>query len=227
MKQIHHAKEFFDKKIGDANDPRLTLFNDMLAFMDAVAVNDYEKADDAMQRIIRDSRGGLYNEVGKVTRKLHDAIMGFKEGIDPKIREIATSDMPNAVDRLQFVIAETEDAANKTMGIVEKYILTMNTFGDHIEQIEKPPETAHYLKQFKSDLEDDLTTILTTQSFQDLTGQNIKKVIQLVTDIENELVKLITTFGDVKLETDAAVPTTAPERVSQTDVDDLLKELGF
>jgi chemotaxis protein CheZ len=71
-----------------------------------------------------------------------------------------------------------------------------------------------------------MTTILTTQSFQDLTGQTIKKVIQLVTDIETELVKLIATFG-VKIEAGAAVPVAVVEKVNQADVDDLLKEFGF
>jgi chemotaxis protein CheZ len=227
VEQTHNAKQFFDKKISDANDPRLMLFNDMVAFMDAISINDHEKADAAIQRIARESREGLYQEVGKVTRKLHDSIRNFKESIDPKIKALATSDMPNAVDKLQFVIAETENAANKTMGIVEKHMLGLDTLGDHIKKIEQPAESVRYLSSFKNELEDDLVTILTTQQFQDLTGQTIKKVITLVGEIEGELVKLVTTFGDVKPESGTATPTETSETVSQSDVDDLLKELGF
>ncbi len=83
-----------------------------------------------------------------------------------------------------------------------------------------------YLKKFKGDIEDDLTEILTTQSFQDLTGQTIKKVIKLVGDIEEELVKLIATFG-VKMEPGLRAEMTNPEKVSQEDVNDLLKDFGF
>ena len=227
MKQNGDAREFFDKKIGDINDPRLVLFNDLVAFMDAIAVSDYDTADAAMQGIVRNSRGGLYNEVGKVTRTLHDAVRGFRDGIDPKIRDLATSDMPDAADKLQFVIAETEHAASKTMAIVEKYIHTMAGLGDHIRRIEGPPETIHYLKKFKGEFEDDLTAILTAQQFQDLTGQTIRKVIALVADIEHELVKLITTFSDGMLDGVAVAPAGTPELVSQSDVDDLLKEFGF
>jgi len=227
VKQTGDAREFFDKKIGDANDPRLVLFNDLVAFMDAVSISDYDSAEGAMQRIVKNSRGGLYNEVGKVTRRLHDAVWGFREGIDPKIRELAASDMPDAVDKLQFVIAETEHAANKTMGIVEKYIQTMEGFSDHIGRIEGPPETVRYLQNFRCEFEDDLTAILTAQQFQDLTGQTIKKVIALVAEIEHELVKLITTFSDGTPDAVAAAPIGAPELVSQSDVDDLLKEFGF
>jgi chemotaxis protein CheZ len=109
---------------------------------------------------------------------------------------------------------------------VEKYTLRMDELGAHIRQIQGPPETIAYLKSFKNGLEDDLTEILTTQSFQDLTGQTIKKVITLVNDIEAELVRLITSFG-VKIESGSAQPVAVAEKVSQSDVDDLLKELGF
>lgn len=229
MSQIKNAKEFFDKKRGNANDPRDALFNHIVQFMDAIAANDHGQADEAVQNIIRDSQGGLYKEVGKVTRKLHDSIKNFKDGIDPKIRALAINDMPSAVDKLEYVIAKTEDAANKTMAIVDKYLLAMDSLGDHIKRVDGPAETTVFLERFKSELEQDLITILTTQQFQDLTGQNIKKVITLVAEIEHELIKLITTFGDINPPDSAiaAVPVEQPETVSQAGIDDLLKELGF
>ena len=134
--------------------------------------------------------------------------------------------MPNAVDQLRFVIDKTEEAANKTMGIVEKYIMGMDELSGHIRKLKEPEETIAYLKSFKNGLEDDLTEILTTQSFQDLTGQTIKKVISLVGDIEEELVQLISSFG-VKIETGARAEIVQAEKVSQSGVDDLLKDFGF
>ena len=227
VKEVHNAKEFFEKRITNASDPRIALFNDMVEFMEAISNSDYEKADGAIQRIIRDNQGDLFKEVGKVTRKLHDAIRSFKEAIDPKIKEIAVTDMPNAVDKLQFVITKTEEAANRTMGIVEKYILTMDTLDQHIGKLKGPAESVKYVKEFKGDLEDDLTTVLTTQSFQDLTGQTIKKVITLVGDIESELVKLVATFGGKVESCSEEVIDEVQEKVTQSDVDDLLKNFGF
>lgn len=228
VKELHDAKQFFEKRIGsDGNDPRLALFNEMMEFMEAIAANDYEKADTVMQGIIKESQGDLYREVGKVTRKLHDALKSFRDSIDPKLKEIATNDMPNALDKLQFVIKSTEDAANKTMGICEKYISSMDTFNGHIQKIQKPADTINYLKNFQSELDDDMTTILTTQGFQDLTGQTIKKVIDLVQNLEREMVELITTFG-VKLDSvGGPSPEVVSEKISQSDVDDLLKDFGF
>ncbi|MFQ3574673.1 MAG: protein phosphatase CheZ [Thermodesulfovibrionales bacterium] len=227
IKEIKDAKGFFEKKGIDPNDPRYALFDDMINFMDAISTSDYEKADNAIQNIIQKGQGELFKEVGKVTRKLHDSLRSFKEAIDPKLKDLTISEMPNAVDKLNFVIEKTEEAANKTMGIVEKYILNMDELADHIRNLKEPEESVAYLKQFKNTLEDDLTEIITTQSFQDLTGQTIKKVIKLVSEIEEELVRLIATFG-VKIEpTKKTEQVAEPEKVSQAGVDDLLKEFGF
>jgi chemotaxis protein CheZ len=124
-----------------------------------------------------------------------------------------------------MVIDKTEEAANKTMEIVEKYILKMDDLANHIREIQGPESSVQFLRDFKNSLEDDLTEILTTQSFQDLTGQVLKKVIALVGDLEVELVRLITTFG-LKFEEKEPVKKEV-EKVSQEDVDELLKEFGF
>lgn len=226
IKEVMDAKDFFEKKGITANDPRYALFDEMVSFMNAVAGQDYDKADSAIQNIMGKGQSDLFKEVGKVTRKLHDSIRSFKEAIDPRLKDMAITDMPSAIDKLQFVIEKTEDAANKTMGIVEKYIIGMDDLAGHIRNLKEPEESVAYLKDFKNSLEDDFTEILTAQSFQDITGQTIKKVIKLVGDIEEELVKLIATFG-VKIEEGRKVEIITPEKVSQEDVDDLLKDFGF
>jgi chemotaxis protein CheZ len=232
VREVMDARQFFEKRGISSHDPKYAMLDEMVAFMNAVAGEDYEKADAAIQSIMSkgqgDTQGILFKEVGKVTRKLHDSIRSFKEALDPKLKGMAEKEMPNAIDKLQFVIDKTEEAANKTMGIVEKYILIIDDLASHIRNIKEPEESVNYLKNFKNDLEDDLTEILTTQSFQDLTGQTIKKVITLVGDIEGELVKLITTFG-VKLEQggSAEEAVAVSEEVSQAGVDDLLKDFGF
>ena len=226
VNDVCNAINFLTRQGIDTSDPRYALYDEMVGFMNAISVQDYEKADSAIQGILKKGQNDLYREVGKVTRKLHDSIRSFKEALDPKLRDMAVTEMPNAVDQLNAVIERTEAAANKTMGIVEKYILIMDGLGSHIRNLKEPEESVKYLKTFKAGLEDDLTEILTTQSFQDLTGQSIKKVIKLVGDIEDELVKLITTFG-VKPELRSSENVTAPEKVSQEDVNELLNDFGF
>lgn len=226
VNDVCNAINFLTRQGIDTADPRYALYDEMAGFMNAIAGQDFEKADSAIQCILKKGQNDLFREVGKVTRKLHDSIRSFKEALDPKLKDMAVTEMPNAVDQLKVVIERTEAAANKTMGIVEKYILIMDELASHIRNLKEPEESVKYLKTFKAGLEDDLTEILTTQSFQDLTGQTIKKVIKLVGDIEEELVKLITTFG-VKAELGSVEDVTAPEKVSQEDVNELLKDFGF
>jgi chemotaxis protein CheZ len=233
VKEMVDAKSFFDKRIPPSGDPRSEVYAKMMEFMEAVAAGDYEKADTLIQGLMQATPGqapsgqdDLFREVGKVTRKLHDSIKSFKEALDPRLKDMAIKDMPSAIDRLRFVIEKTEEAANKTMGIVEKYIISMDELSSHVRNIKEPQASAEYLKKFKNELEDDLTEILTTQSFQDLTGQTLKKVITLVGEIEKELVGLIASFG-VKAEQGTQVAALAEEKVSQEGVDDLLKEFGF
>ncbi len=225
--ELRDAKTYFEKTRGmGAADPRQEVLDEIVDFMTAVSEHDYDKADASIQKIVKNGHGDLFKEVGKITRKLHDSLKSFKDAVDPRLADMTRAELPNAVDRLQYVIKKTEEAANKTMSVVEKYILRMDDLSAHIRNIEGPPETAAYLKEFKNGFEDDLTEILTTQSFQDLTGQTIKKVITLVGDIEEELVRLITSFG-VKIEAGVREPAAVPEKVSQSDVDNLLKDLGF
>jgi len=226
IKETLDAKEFFEKRGVQPNDPRYMLVDDLMNFMDALSSNDHEKADQAMQSIVKKGQSELFSEVGKVTRKMHDSIKSFRDALDPKLKDMASIEMPNAVDRLQYVISKTEEAANKTMSIVEKYLLKMDDISAHLRKLDGPEESISFLRTFKNGLEDDLTEILTTQSFQDLTGQTIKKVIKLVGEIESELVRLIATFG-VKVEAGAAAEVPAAEQVSQSGVDDLLKDFGF
>ncbi len=222
LKEVHDAKEFFGKKLSGDLDGIMT---EVMEFLDSLDARDYEKAEAVIQRIIKKGRGELYNEVGKVTRKLHDSLKNFNDAIDPKLKDMATTEMPHAVDRLKYVIDKTEEAANKTMAFVEKYILSIDELSSHIRQIKEPEETVAYLKSFKNRLEDDLTEVLTTQSFQDLTGQALKKVIGLVGEVEKELMGLIANFG-VKIEQSPSIAQ-APEKVSQAGVDQMLSGLGF
>ena len=78
-----------------ANDDALTLIAKLAGFRDSL----------------------LFQEVGRLTRELHDSINGFV--IDSNIADIAQSEMPDAAERLGYVIQMTEDGANTTLGAVE------------------------------------------------------------------------------------------------------------
>jgi len=225
VRELRDAKEFLSRKI-DPKDPNSKVIEGLMAFMDAVASKDYAAADALMEQVVKSPQEGLFQEVGKVTRRLHDSLKSFKDAIDPKISSIVQNEMPTAVDQLQFCLRKTEEAANKTMGIVEKHLLQMEDLAANIRKLQGPEDAVKYLKDYKNRYEDDLTEIITTQSFQDLTGQTIQKVILLVADIEKELVGMVAAFG-LKLDMGAKESEVILEKVNQAGVDDLLKEFGF
>lgn len=237
VKELHNAKEFLAGKI-DKSDPKHNLFELMLSFMDAMAAQKYEQMENITEQLIKATDSGLFNEVGKITRKLHDSLEEFKGAIDSGIQRLTKNDVPNAVDNLQFVISKTEDAANKTMAVVERYFEEANDLSNHIEKIKGPVESVNYLKTFKESLDNDMTMILTVQQFQDITGQTIRKVIDLVNNVEVELLRLITKFGmSVKADSEKAVLAVgagvykgddkSAEKVTQSDVEALLNDFGF
>jgi chemotaxis protein CheZ len=240
VKELHNAKDFLTSKL-DKNDPKHKIFELMIHFMDALSANEYEKMEGISDQLVRATDSGIFTEVGKITRKLHNSLEDFRGSINTGLQRLAQSDVPTAVDNLQFVISRTEDAANKTMGIVERYFEESNDFSRHLESIKGQEEAAGYFKSFKDSLDNDMTLILTAQQFQDITGQTIKKVIDLVNNVEVELLKLIAKFGILtrtesdktkvgadseQHEEDEAIERSI-EKVTQSDVEALLNDFGF
>lgn len=225
VKELKDARDFFEKRKADSGDPRYMVLDDIVDFINALAECDYDRADRVIQNMIKKGQDELFSEIGKITRKLHDTIKSFKQAIDPKIKEVAMREIPSTIESLEFVIEKSEEAANKTMSIVEKYILGMDDLDTHIKRLSGPEVSVEYLKNFKNNLEDDLIEVLTTQSFQDITGQLIKKVIKLIGDIEEELVRLIKNFGE-RVEVGYRTEATS-QKITQADVDELLREFGF
>ena len=86
-------------------------------------------------------------------------------------------------------------------------------------------------------LHDNLSEILMAQSYQDLTGQIIRRVIELVKEVEEKLVRLVAISGSSRQPVERkeqemegpAVPNIEQGEMinGQDDVDDLLSSLGF
>jgi len=164
----------------------------------------------------------MLTEVGTLTRDLHESLKQF--GDDTRMSEIAKDEIPDARDRLQYVIEKTEFAANKTMDAVDRCMPIADNL--HEGLLEVRPKWNELMKgrielaEFKalchqidellgevegdsSELRGQLTEILMAQDFQDLTGQIISRVITLVNEVEGRLVEILTVFGANQLEESA------------------------
>ncbi len=156
----------------------------------------------------------LFQELGKLTRELHDTINSFQ--LDAKISDMAANDIPDAKERLTHVITMTEQAADKTLNAVEKSLpvseelvakaaqlrADWERFRSRDMDVEEFRKLSGELDEFFGWLgestpiiQSNLTEILMAQDFQDLTGQIIRRVITLVQDVEHSLVDLVRITG--------------------------------
>jgi len=221
-----------------------------------------EKADELIAEIQNPINSELFAEIGKLTRQLHDSLNNFQ--LDSRLNDLATADIPDAKERLNYVITRTEEAANKTMDAVESIFPVVDTIQKQIKAVnplwQKLMHNKLDLPEFKSlcididillkttdkesvRMHDLMTDVLMAQDFQDLTGQVIRKVIDLVREVEDSLIGMLTAFGiSSESSSEPSKPKVGENLVEgpivnaaqrddvvadQDDVDDLLSSLGF
>lgn len=183
-------------------------------------IEQLESGDDSDLEKILDEisafrENDLFQELGKLTRELHDSIRNFE--LDDRFNDIAETEIPDAKERLEYVLTMTEQSADKTLTAVENSQPKVDSLTTDINDLEqrwskfKKKELSadefrelaadmsdffEKSKQTTSELNSDLNTVLMAQDFQDLTGQIIRRVITLVEDVESNLVNLIRLQGD-------------------------------
>lgn len=103
-----------------------------------------------------------------------------------------------ATTQLNEVVRATESAAMSIMEIMEKRLDVVREEGVRLERLREKlgnDEDLEYITTLNSQLEEDLTTVITTLSFQDITGQRIKKVVGALNAIERSVVELYVSSG--------------------------------
>ncbi|WP_133469258.1 protein phosphatase CheZ [Paraglaciecola marina] len=237
-------------------------------------VNLIESGDNQAAHELLDNAGKhnsveLFAEVGKLTRQLHDSLNHFQ--LDPRIADLANESIPDAQSRLTYVMEATEEAANKTMDLVDSCMTVatdLNTgflnlqpdwkklmarelkLGEFNELVKRMDDFLLSGVDCTSNLTGLLTEVLMAQGYQDLTGQVIRRVIELVKEVEDSLVDMLTIFGGLELKANdqlseksnksdnkadkvkaegPILDADSREDVAsnQDDVDDLLSSLGF
>jgi chemotaxis protein CheZ len=178
--------------------------------------NEIEDAQELIDSLATAGDEDLFVEIGKLTRNLHEALTNFQ--MDSRITDIAASEIPDAKERLNYVIEKTEIAANKTMDKVESCTERSNIMakdsqdlltewkklysrelepGDFRELCKKIESHLEKNKNDADELHAELTEVLMAQDYQDLTGQVIRQVITLVHDVEESMVHIIKMFGSM------------------------------
>ena len=198
------------------------------------------------------TNSGLFNEIGKLTRTLHDSLSDFKEQVGKLTEKGTVLEIVDAAISLDSVISMTEKAATNVMELVEQQSALLVSHKNDAKKLlsalqedgSEPPTQEELTAFIESSVKTDTEIlslnmkIIMSQEFQDLTGQVLQKVTRLIGDVETNLVDLIQTFGtvvDTRSAEDhpepAVVTAPAEEQKSggedQDSIDALLGSFGF
>ncbi|WP_312157827.1 protein phosphatase CheZ [Pantoea piersonii] len=198
----------------------------------------------------------IITRIGSLTRMLRDSLREL--GLDQAIAEAAEA-IPDARDRLDYVVQMTAQAADLALNCVEAAQPHQDKMEAGASQLkgrwdawfENPIELAD-ARELVSDTREFLSAvpghtsftnkqlleIMMAQDFQDLTGQVIKRMMDVIQEIERQLLMvLLENMPEVSAEqrqqsssllNGPQIHADAPGIVSSQDqVDDLLDSLGF
>jgi chemotaxis protein CheZ len=177
-------------------------------------------------------------------------------GLDQAIKDAAQA-IPDARDRLRYVAQMTEQAAHRVLNAIDQAQPVQdamakaakdldgrwNNWFDQPLELAQARELVHDTRAFLQDVprqaqqtQGKLMEIMMAQDFQDLTGQVIMKMMDVVGAIERELLQVLidNVPADRREEANTLLngPQVNPEGktdvvTSQDQVDDLLASLGF
>ncbi|MGK5024148.1 protein phosphatase CheZ [Janthinobacterium sp. RB2R34] len=196
----------------------------------------------------------MFERLGGIVRLLHDSLREL--GYDKALTE-ASSQIVDAQDRLEYVATLTEQAANKVLNTLDEGMPAQDVLSKKAKDMDSR-WTALFdgklsLDEFKALAGDSrqfaqavteateaekarLLEIMMAQDFQDITGQLIKKVVNITKTVENELAQLLRDNAPAEVREKLAQKQEAPlmqgpsvpsVALDQDNVDDLLADLGF
>lgn len=204
-----------------------------------------------LEQLSKQARIGLelYQDVGELARYINQAHANFARQIaeQEEIIVIKAKDLPTANDMLKKVTEHTESATMKLMSSIEETTQTLGSLGDLLSELEECVPASSKEKARISDIleraREEIGNVraiqdeaMITLSFQDLTGQQIKQVINLMVEVEGRIIELVVKFGmDRAQAAEEAVDDKMhdlltdedPARLRQDRVDDMLAEFGF
>jgi chemotaxis protein CheZ len=223
------------------------------ALSSALENNQTDQANRLIEEMASLRESALFQQLGQLTREVHEEISGLS--LAPSIIEMAREEASNAHKRLQYVADKTEQATHDTLDATEASLQMVtecdgilqsvrNMLADNSPGTDQQPfspaslhETLSLIEHGSNQLRAQMTDIIMAQQFQDLVGQTIRQVLQLIEEVELKLVRLVADTGPMH---DPATPSAEPgvsavapsanatDRVSkQGEVDDILAGLGF
>jgi chemotaxis protein CheZ len=203
----------------------------MLSMSAALETGDEAVFFATLDQLVQMRERNLLVELRRLTVGLQGALERFT--LDSRLVDLAEKEIPDARHRLDHVLKLTDEAAHRTMDLVEQSIpiadrtaksaAELLVFWKRFRAREIAVEDfktmlGHmdvFLAATKGDTEtlrSNLSEVLMAQGYQDLTGQIIRGVMKFVTELEITLGELVQLTAD---------------GIAKTDIADTLRSRGF
>ncbi|WP_159878291.1 protein phosphatase CheZ [Aquitalea denitrificans] len=246
-----------DHILDSGDSPDLEALFDSIASQQKEAAEPQPAAETAVQSASTPQSGNeeMYEQIGQITRKMHNALRDM--GYDKSLERVADA-IPDARDRLSYIASLTKGAADRVLNAIDVAQPLQDDLGSNSKTLSErwnllyanqlsteefkqlANDTRQYLNQVPQQTHETSTQLLEivmAQDFQDLTGQVIKKMMDMFKTLEAEMLNLLVEFSpehkkgalDSSLLNGPAINQEGnPDVMSnQQQVDDLLDSLGF
>jgi chemotaxis protein CheZ len=171
----------------------------VMALLGAMDSGDASAFRDAFDSLCVEMDSGLLPELKRITAKAQSALARFSA--EARLDALAGHEVPDARKRLTHVVKLTDEAAHRTLDLVELCGPLVDEAARGAAQLlesrnlpQWPERAAVFLGRTRTDadaLRAYLSELLMAQGYQDITGQIIRSVISLVDELERVLGKLV------------------------------------
>jgi chemotaxis protein CheZ len=184
--------------------------------------------EQALDVLVRQREQHLFRALGLLARDLHGAVSRLghdlaQEGVPGRVADVRK--------HLNDVLEMSAQAAHRSIDFAERMAPEADALAQNAEQVvswAKPGDPAAVLANqavaFAANCREGLNDMVMAQSWQDLSGQRIKKVVNFIESVESSLLELVHLTGALA----GREPPPVVETISgQDEADRLLSEFGF
>lgn len=196
---------------------------DLLNSKDGAA---FEQALDAM---VRQREQHLFRALGVLARDLHGAVSRLGSDL---ANEGVPDSMVDARNHLAEVLEMSSQAAHRSLDFVDRIRPEAEALSNNANavldfnssQTDPAAVLARQAQVFAHACSEGLNDMVLVQSWQDLAGQRVKKVVSFIESVESSLLELVRLTGALA---GREAPVEVAKVNSQDEVDRLLSEFGF
>lgn len=185
--------------------------------------------EQALDSIVRQREQKLFRALGLLARDLHDAVRRLGGEL---VQDGYPDSVTDARKHLQDVLEMSSQAAHRTLDFAERTRPEAEALAHNAATIlatepagsDAVAALAQQASAFAQSCNAGLNDMVMAQSWQDLSGQRIKKVVAFIGSVESSMLELVRLTGALS----GREPVEAVEKInSQDEADRLLSEFGF